>query len=36
MCSNGIEVFLVVLDIYTFKSVIKCHGSAITTFKLSF
>jgi hypothetical protein len=34
MCSRGTEVFLVVLDIFAFKSVIKCHRNAITTFKL--
>jgi hypothetical protein len=35
-CSSGTEVFFVVLDISAFESVIKCHRSAVTTFKLSF
>lgn len=37
VCSSGTKVFfLVVLDISAFESVIKCHRSAITRFKLSF
>jgi hypothetical protein len=34
-CASGIEVFFVILDISAFESVIKCHYSVITTFKLS-
>lgn len=36
VCSSGIEVFLVVLDIFAFKTVIKCHHNAIMTFQLFF
>jgi len=36
VCSSGTELFLEVLGISAFESVIKCHRSAITTFKLSF
>jgi hypothetical protein len=36
VCSSGNEMFLALLDIFAFENVIKCHLSALMTFKLSF
>jgi hypothetical protein len=36
VCFSGTKLFIVVLDIFAFQNVIKCHRNAIMTFKLSF